>query len=301
MAELSKVPEWYQLDWSAFRVKDATSVNTEVDIAILFASDNLILTALNLGKYSGYSGKGYGEGVAIRGVTEQEAYNIWLNIFNTEQRMMKKQLSSMGILTLPQSVYDGLMLFYWATRELTNIRALEGTYNVRDFLISKDYHTLASMVARYETNRQICIRAASIMMLADYGRNKTRKVLRQNGIDEMRRRDMHFLLDEDQIKRARFAYYAETKTFLSTTPDSVKRDIIKRYKETLNNFSWIYDGSTVTYNVEKEPSMDPIEKLSVTLNGEILVYNTDFTLSGTIVTITRTMVEGDIIFMQVEI
>lgn len=302
MAELSRVPDWYQINWDGFRVKDASSTETEIDMTILFASDKLILTALNLSKYSGYSGKGYGEGVATRGVTEQEAYDIWLNVFHTEQRVMKKKLEGMGILTLPQSVYDGLMLFYWATREITHVTALEGTYNTRDFLIKKDYHTLASMIARYQHNRQICIRAATVMMLADYGRLKTRQVLRRNGINEMRRRDTHFLLlDDDQVKRARFAYYAETKTFLHTTPDSVKRDIIKRYESSLGNYSWIYDGATVTYNVEREPSMYPIEKLAVSVNGEALVYNTDFTISGANVTIIRTMTSGDIIVMQVEI
>jgi hypothetical protein len=48
-------------------------------------------------------------------------------------------------------------------------------------------------------------------------------------------------------------------------------------------------------------SMDPIEKLEVRLNGEVLDHLFDFTVSDLVVTITKSMTNGDIIRTQIKI
>jgi hypothetical protein len=116
----------------------------------------------------------------------------------------------------------------------------------------------------------------------------------------MRDQNEKNLLTDAQLKRARFAYYAETLKFLPFTPESIKRDIVKRYNQTLVNQTFTYSGSN-TFTMDTSFSMDPIEKLEVRLNGEILDHLFDFTVSDLVVTITKSMTNGDIIRTQIKI
>lgn len=298
---LTSVNRYFQTVWSDFVVKDETSYETNIDLADLTASDTLKSVALSFEKYSGYILTGYGKGTATRGITEQEAYDLWIQDFQTKQKTFKNQIAKLHIFTMPQCVYDGLFFHYFATNNLTVSHAGEGIYEMHTAIVNKDWDTVASMIMRSVVERQKSIRAATILRLADYGKTKNRSRLRNDGIYAMRRDNELGKLRGDVLKRARFAYYAETLTFLPQTPDGIKRDIAKSYEETVLYKQYTYDGTTSQFELLKTPSMDPIEKLEINVNGTPIQHYFDYTVSGTTLTISKELSTGDVIYTKIKI
>ena len=297
----TEIMTYYKIVWEDFIVKDADAVTVEVDIDNLSLSENAKLVALNYGKYRGYANTAYGESSVDKGITEQQAYDIWNLEIQKEQRIYLKRLKELKIVKLPQAVYDGLFLYHWATMKDTTVESLEGIYDFKPALLIKDYNTVASMIARSYKNKLKCVAAATIMRLADYGKNKNRNQLRSEGLFNMRSSNELGMFTDEQLKRARFAYFAETLKFLPNTPEGIKRNIIKQYESTITTYRFVYDGNTNTFDINTEPSLSPVEKLEITINDTPVQHLFDYTLSGTIVNINKAMNTGDIIIMKIKI
>lgn len=283
----------FDTDWSEFTLKDE-NWNTALDINTITASDDIIVVTLNMSRYSGYNGTGYDVGIATRGVTEQEAYNIWNQDLQQNQRTLLRQLQAFGLTSIPQCVYDGLLLYYIINGDVLQVDADEGVYDIRDSIANSDWTTVASMIKRSNFNREFCTRAASIIRLSDYGKTKSRTWMRQTGIFDMRDKNEIDVLDEGQLERARFAYYAETLRFLPKTPEGIKRTIAKAYANTLVVEQFTYSTTNV-FEITESPSMEPVEKLLVEVNGEAIQHFFDFTIANNTITITKTLKAGDII------
>ena len=101
----------FKTNWEEFIVKDE-NWNTRLDINTITASDKVILVTLNMSTYVGYNQTGYSIPGFDRGITEQEAYNIWIQDFQNNQRTLIRQLKDFGLPSIPQCVYDGLILYY---------------------------------------------------------------------------------------------------------------------------------------------------------------------------------------------
>ena len=294
MTTLSKINDKFKTSWDEFVVKDQNALDTQFDIANITASEKLKLVALNMGRYSGYDGFGYDIGVTSRGITEQEAFNIWNQDFQKRQRTLIKQLSSFNIKEISQPAFDGLLLYYIINGNVLTVTSFEGQYELRDYIVNKDWDIVASMIKRSNFNRKFCSNASSIIKLSDYGKAKTRIWMRQNGIFEMRDKNEINALSVRELERARFAYYAETQKFLPKMPEGIKRDIIRRYDLTtvVENFTY---SNTNVFTISDSPSMDPVEKLTVEVNGETIQHYFDFTLLNNVITITKSLKTGDIV------
>lgn len=309
MTLLTEIPTYFNTTWTDFTVRDNELYESEIDINELYASDAATLIALNLNAYTGYDNTGYGvKSTFDRGITEQESYNIWIQLFQSTQRTLKKQLLALGaanlpagLTAMPQSVYDGLMLYYWITGTILTVNSNEGIYDTKDSLLSKNWDKLASMMMRSNVYKNHCVRAATVLRLADYGTPKSRTWLRTNGIYKMRANNQIGLLNNDELRQARFAYYAETLDFLPLTPDSIKRDIAKRYNETLISQKFTADGITNIFTLDRPVSMDPVEKLQVKVDIDIIQHLFDYTVNGNTLTITKELKAGDIIFTTIKI
>ena len=301
---LTELQIYHKTNWDDYIVLDETLYETEIDLVDVFSSDTLVLVALNTSSYNGYDGKHYGVGKADRGITEQEAYNVWISEFRKKERFLSKQLQALNVESISQSVFDGLMLYYWTTDDILTSYGIEGQYNMRDSIIKKDWDTVASMMMRDYNKRQTSVRSATILRLADYGNPKSRSWLRTNGIYNMRTQNQLGALYGNELTRARFAYYAETLQFLPLMPNSIKRDVAKRYDETIVEQTWVYDGSTLSYSLSKFPAMDPVEKLEITINNNKIQYEYDYTLENNVFTLNNDSLElatGDIILSKVKI
>jgi len=49
------------------------------------------------------------------------------------------------------------------------------------------------------------------------------------------------------------------------------------------------------FTISTTPSMEPVEKLKVEINGEVIQHFFDFTLLNNVITITKTLNTGDIV------
>ena len=281
--------------WQDFTLADQERFETEIPINSLEISEEAKLVALNFAKYVGYDGYGYGEGYVVRGVTEQESYNVWISEFNQQQKLFKRQLSTYNLTELPQSVYDGLMLYFWAVNKIHFVYSNEGIYDMKEQISNKLWDDVASTIMRSNFNKQHCIKAATVLRLADYGKQKPRRWFRTQGIFAMRNNNETRTLSTEELKRARFAYYAETKTFLPYTPESSKKQIVNDYKKTMLENRYVFDSSTVIFKLPTAPVMEPIEKLEVRINGDIVQNEFDFTVNGTNLIVTKPMQPQDII------
>ena len=288
MVMLTEIPTYFNTTWTDYTIRDNDLYTLEIDINDVYASDSIILIALNLNAYTGYDNKGYGvKSTVDRGITEQESYDTWSQLFQTTQRTLKKQLLSLG-----------------TSKSSGGLTTLPHT---KDAILNKDWSKLASMMMRSNVYKQHCIRAATVLRLADYGTSKSRTWLRTTGIYKMRANNQIGLLNNDELRQARFAYYAETLDFLPLTPDSIKRDIAKRYNETLiiQTFTATEISENVitnTFSLNKSASMDPVEKLQVKVNIDIIQHLFDYTITtGNILTITKELKVGDIISVTIKI
>jgi hypothetical protein len=298
MTDLTSVSRYFQTVWDDFVVKDTDSYETDKLLLETSATEMLEQVALSYQKYNAYDLKGYGVGEATRGITEQEAYDIWIQVYQSKQRIFRRQMDKVGVLRMPQSVYDGLFFYYFITDKLLEVHSGEGIYNMRNSIIDKDWNTVASMIMRSVHEKQKCIRAATILRLADYGKTKNRSRLRSDGIFEMRRANEIGAIRGNELKRARFAYYAETGSFLPQTPDGIKRDIAKRYEENVIYKVYEYNANK-TYELLKTPSMTPVEKLEVKVNDSIIQHLFDYTLDGNTLTITKELQSDDVIYTKI--
>ena len=297
---LTSIASRFTTDWTDFIVKDQEKVNTEIGLRDISASEVIKLVTLNMSRYNGYNGLGYDVGSADRGITEQEAYDIWIKDFQTNQRTFIKQLQALNITSISQCVFDGLLLYFIINGNILTVTAPEGTYELKNYIVEKDWSTCASMIKRSNFNKVFCLRAATIIKLADYGKNKYRTWMRQTGIFEMRDKSEINSLNLDQLARARFAYYAETLRFLPKTPDGIKRNIAKEYEKTLIIENYTYDITKV-FTLIQTPSMEPVEKLKVEINGTQIQHYFDFTIVNNVVTITKELTAGDIVRFTIKI
>ena len=289
--QLTTVAQRYNTVWEDFTVADETKT-VPTDLSIMWTSSEVANIALNFKRYTGYNKTAYGiPADTDRGMTEQESFDVWIVKFNTTQAKFKKLLSSLGvnsITQLPQCVYDGLYLYYWFTGSLTESVAIEGVYDFKSAIHDGDWDTVASMIIRNYEFKEQAIECAKIIRLAVYTKTKSRSWLRQMGIFKLRDKNELFkfgTFTTEELQRARFSYYAETQKFLPYTPEGIKRDIINRYAETLTNELVTFDGTTTVYTLQKEPSMYPVEKLEVYVNGTRIQHLFDFTVSGNTLTL----------------
>ena len=295
------VDERYKREWDDYVVKDTTNYETSLDVTNLNASEQARTVALGFFRnYSGFDQTAYGEGSYTTGLTEQQAHDLWKESFNNQQALAKKQIINSGITTIPACVYDALILYHWVTGKIANVSQGNTVYYLLEVVRLADYSTAADMIINSTINKQLCVKVATILRLADYGKYKTRKWYRANGIFKMRDFNEKGVLNNDQLRRARFSYYAETKKFLPKNPEGLKRTIAKDYEATLVKKTFTYSG-TNTFELEKNASITPIQKLEVVVNDKVLQYEYDWTISNFTLTISKSLNTGDIIQTTIKI
>ena len=291
----------FSTQWDDFTIVDKTVYDTDIDITQISASDEIKDIVLGLSKYTVADGTGYGVSEFEQGPTEQQAYEEWIVHWNRTVRKTIKALENWQILKLSQNRLDALCWLNWELGQINTVQGIK-TYDLKHAVIHKQWDTAANMIKNSIRSRISCRKIAAMFRLAQYEKPVTRISLRTNGINQMRTVNQVDLntMDSQNLKRIRFAYYAETAKFLAFTPESVKRDIAKKYNDTLIQQQFIYSGTNV-FEIQKQPSMYPVEKLQVKLNGEILQHYFDFTLDGRTLTVLKDMNVNDIIDTTIKI
>ena len=298
---LTEVPEYFRTVWTDYIVKDANMSDTLIDITAISASESVKSVALNFSRYNAYDTTGYGESNFTNGVTEQQAYDNWILQWENENSKVLKSISNLDILKVTQNQFDAIVLFNWVTGNVYTVASPEGQYDLRSVIQNKNWDSVANMMSRSTFNKEKSVLCAKLLRLADYDSFKDRVWLRTQGIHNIRKQNELRLLDSQQLRFARFAYFAETGDFLPYTPEGIKRDIAKKYSDTLVQQRFESDGNITQFKLTQAPSIYPVEKIKVLINGQQIQLYYDYTVDNTTLTVTYPLVSGDLIDITIKI
>ena len=218
------------IDYGLFTVLDSTATTTQIPLAQLEASDKLINLKIRTAKWLGYAKNsviGYKgtTGLTSDGVTEAEAYTIWIEEFKDKERAFKKQCP---LTTLSQSQYDALLGLYADTGSFTTVGTKTRQFQLLDFILDKKWDYVATALTLSGSNRLSRQAEAKILILADYGTYKNRSHIKEEGIQILVKDYTIGQLTDEQRKQAEYVYYAETNRFLPNMIESRKRLLAKQ-------------------------------------------------------------------------
>ena len=156
------------------------------------------------------------------GLRESEAYSEWLEDFKTKERKFKRLLS---IKTLSQSQYDALLCLYYFTGDFTKVGTTARTFDLSQLIVDKKWDYIATALIDSGYNRLLTQPLATIMMLGDYGSRTERTLLRERGL-QILRKEYPTLTDKVARQQAEYVYYVETKRFLPNLTQTRMRQIV---------------------------------------------------------------------------
>lgn len=224
------------IDFSLFSIINDTTANTEISVKNLEASDNIINYIIRTMGWCGYKKVINGiETIGYRntttadlesdGLTEDQAYTIWIGYFKDQERKFKRLLP---IDLMSQSQYDGLLSLFWFTKSIDQLGTTERQFRILDFIREKRWDYLCSAMILGGENRTIRQAESKIIMLADYGQYKDRSLIKEQGIQQLVKEYSTFQLTDKQKAQAEYVYYAETSRFLPNLLESRKRVLVKQ-------------------------------------------------------------------------
>lgn len=222
------------VEFDLFPNKDPQLVSTQILLKNLEASAELINFVLRQISWHGfYTGDeikkiGYGNTTEVngKGLTEAEAYSIWLDDFKSKERKFKTILP---VKTLSQTQYDALLSLYYHTGTVSYIGSDVRRFDILDYIKEGKWNYVGTAMVNSGHQRLLRQQEASILMTAYYGRQKSRLEIKEVGIQEMRKQ--YPTMNEVQQKQAEYVYYAETRRFLPNMPEIRKRQVVKLYEQ----------------------------------------------------------------------
>jgi hypothetical protein len=221
--------------YDLFPVLDRDAVSDVVLIKYLEASDKIINFLLRNIKWRGYVyldvdnrekiGYNLEVGLDSYGLTEADAYRIWIENFKDVERKFKKV---MVLDRLSQSQYDGLLSMYYMTGDYTKVGTDIRKFNLFDDIKNRKWDYVASAMSNSGADRIMRQNEAKIIMLADYGVPKDRSLIKEQSLQDIVKRYPSRLLNDTARAQAEYVYYAETGRFLPKTSDSRKRILARQ-------------------------------------------------------------------------
>jgi hypothetical protein len=164
-------------------------------------------------------------GLDSYGLTEADAYRIWIEHFKDVERKFKKV---MVLDRLSQSQYDGLLSMYYMTGDYTKVGTDIRKFNLFDDIKNRKWDYVASAMSNSGADRIMRQNEAKIIMLADYGVPKDRSLIKEQSLQDIVKRYPSRLLNDTSRAQAEYVYYAETGRFLPKTSDSRKRILARQ-------------------------------------------------------------------------
>lgn len=228
------------VDFTDFAVIDATTVNEQIVLKDLEASENLLKFLVQTENFTPYRHLAVDGTVKIgynltvetdgKGLTEQEAYSIFINNLKIAERKLKKL---MPLDALTQSQYDALLSLYYKTSDFKKVGSVERKFYIYDFIKNNQWEYVATALINSNNDRNVRQQESKILMLGDYGKftNESLEYVRQytkaQSLKTLERRYPDNLLDPTAIKQAQHVYYTETSRFLPNMDQAQKQYIVK--------------------------------------------------------------------------
>lgn len=218
------------IDYGFFTVIDSTATSTMINLSELEASDKLINLKIRTAKWLGYSKNsviGYKGTVGLtgNGLTEAEAYTIWIEEFKDKERAFKKQFP---LTTLSQTQYDALLSLYADTGTFSRVGNTTRQFEIFDFILDRKWNYVATALTLSGADRLTRQSEAKVLMLGDYGTYRDRSYIKEDGIQVLLKEYINNQMNDEQKSQAEYIYYAETKRFLPNMIESRKRLLAKQ-------------------------------------------------------------------------
>ena len=229
------VTEKNLIEFDLFTVQDDNVVNNLKPISNLECSDNLISYLTTAIGWSGYTVKlsdipnniGYNniskENITGPGLTESEGYSIWIASLKSKEKKIKKLIP---LDVISQSQYDALLSLYYWTDDIKHIGTGLNRISIYDYIKERKWDYIATAMILTNNQRHIRQVEASMLMLADYGRQTARQSIRNQGLQNIRKN--HQTMDTQQKQQAEYVYYIETSRFLPNLSLSRQRQLVNQ-------------------------------------------------------------------------
>jgi hypothetical protein len=213
------------IDYGLFTVIDSSAVNTLIDLKDLEASDKLINIKIRNTKWLGYAKSsviGYKTNTQLtgNGLTESEAYTLWIEIFKDKEKAFKRQFP---LEKLSQTQYDAMLGLYFDTGTFHKVGPESRQFNILEHIQDRKWNYVATALTLNTLNRRDRQPEAKLLMLGDYGPYRDRSYIKEEGLQTMLKEYVSNQLNDIQKKQAEYVYYAETKRFLPNMIESRKR------------------------------------------------------------------------------
>ena len=218
------------IDYSLFTVIDSDAVNVPIPLNQLEANEKLINLKLRTTGWLGYTKNnhiGYKKQIGLdgNGLTEEEAYIIWIEDFKDKEKRFKKLFPS---LQLTQAQYDAMLGLYVDTGSFLFVGTEDRKFLLQEFITDGKWDHIATALTLSGADRLSRQAEAKILMLGDYGTTKSRTLIKQQGIQTLVKEYSSKQLSELQSRQAEYVYYAETKRFLPNMTESRKQILVKQ-------------------------------------------------------------------------
>lgn len=218
------------IDYSLFTIIDSDAVNVPIPMFQLEASEKLINLKLRTTGWLGYAKNsviGYKKQIGLEGngLTEEDAYIIWIEDFKDKEKRFKK-LFPLSLLT--QSQYDAMLGLYVDTGSFTVVGTEDRKFLLQELINDGKWDHVATALTLSGVDRLSRQAEAKILMLGDYGTTKSRTLIKQQGIQTLVKEYSSKQLSDAQSNQAEYVYYAETKRFLPNMIESRKQILVKQ-------------------------------------------------------------------------
>ena len=224
------------IETDLFTVLDDTAVNTLVDKTNLEASDSIIQFMSGNTGWLGYKHDtktgvtriGYNtkdqQVVQGPGLLETEAYSYWIADVKAKERIFKKNLA---LDTLSQTQYDALFSLYYRTGDFTKVGSEFRKFDIGPYIRDRAWVYIGTALLLSGQFRKQTQRESRILLFADYGTLKTRAIIKEEGIQQIRSDYPDRMLDATARAQAEYVYFKETNRFLPNLTQSRKRQIVQ--------------------------------------------------------------------------
>jgi hypothetical protein len=222
-----------RVQWSTFTVQDQFRTTFNIPTNAATVGEKMIALILGEKTWTGARrlnatgiyeiGYGIGDVDDEQGHTESQSYSEWVGDLRNRQKTLRAQLP---VISLPASVFDGLLSLYMDTGKWRNVQADEGVYDVASAVKNGNWLSVANMIARGNVNPILRKKEASVIQLAAYGSPKDRNQQIIQGVQTIRTRYVDGIPLEFDKKQAEFAYYRQFQIFLPGMSQLRQRRIV---------------------------------------------------------------------------
>lgn len=122
--------------------------------------------------------------IYTKGVDEEEAEQLFQRSLERDQRAVRDVLKSVGVTTVPQRIFDGLVSFYQNTGDISYVYYDEEKIDMMGLYAAGEWERVAKFVGRDDRNRWRRSKELSAMLYGDYGQIDDNKTIIKRGLDD---------------------------------------------------------------------------------------------------------------------